>query len=273
MSFSYHKDSGGIAPRTIDGAGFGKVAIITGCASGIGLATTNLFLSHQYQVVGVDLNPIDYAKVENEVQEGFHFHQGDLAEEGQCEEVVRICVAKYGPKIHVLANVAGIMDGFGSAETFTDKEWNRVIAVNLTVPTKMMRAVLPNMKEHGGSIVNVCSKAAVSGAVAGIAYTASKHGLLGATKQTAYQFRNKGIRCNAVLPGGVMTNIGASMDVSALDQTAFAESGPVHALHTIDGQAPIPPLDVANAIFFLAGDGAKHINGAALPVDKAWGTL
>ena len=96
MTFSYHKDNGGIAPRTIDAAGFGKVAIITGCASGIGLATTNLFLSHQYQVVGIDLNPIDYANIENEVQEGFHFHQGNLAEEGQCEEIVRICVAKYG---------------------------------------------------------------------------------------------------------------------------------------------------------------------------------
>jgi NAD(P)-dependent dehydrogenase (short-subunit alcohol dehydrogenase family) len=94
------------------------------------------------------------------------------------------------------------MDGFGSAETFTDTEWDRVIAINLTAPTRLIRATIPFMKEHGGSIINICSKAAISGAAAGVAYTASKHGLLGVTKQTAFQFREKGIRCNAILPGG-----------------------------------------------------------------------
>jgi NAD(P)-dependent dehydrogenase (short-subunit alcohol dehydrogenase family) len=80
----------------IDGAGFGKVAIITGCASGLGLATTQLFLSHQYEVLGVDVSEMDYGKIDDKDQERFHFHRGDLTKEGECDEVVRICIGKYG---------------------------------------------------------------------------------------------------------------------------------------------------------------------------------
>lgn len=94
------------------------------------------------------------------------------------------------------------MDAFEAADVITDHEWERVMGTNLTVPTRMIRAVLPFMKEKkNGSIVNVASKAAVSGAAAGLAYTTSKHGLLGVTKHTAWRFHDEGIRCNAVLPG------------------------------------------------------------------------
>jgi NAD(P)-dependent dehydrogenase (short-subunit alcohol dehydrogenase family) len=82
-------------------------------------------------------------------------------------------------KIDVLANVAGVMDSFEAADVITDYEWDRVMMTNLTVPTRMIRAVLPFMKaKRTGSIVNVASKAAVSGAAAGVAYTTSKHGLV-----------------------------------------------------------------------------------------------
>ena len=96
MSFSYHNSDSNIHPRTIDGAGFGKIAIITGCASGVGLATTQIFLSHQYQVLGVDINEMDFNKIDERDQEFFHFHRGDVVKEGECDEIVRICVAKYG---------------------------------------------------------------------------------------------------------------------------------------------------------------------------------
>jgi NAD(P)-dependent dehydrogenase (short-subunit alcohol dehydrogenase family) len=88
----------------VDGAGFGKTAIITGCASGIGLATTQLFLSHQYQVFGVDISEMDYAKVEEKDQERFHFHRADLVTDGACDEVIRICVAEYGYVVITLSN-------------------------------------------------------------------------------------------------------------------------------------------------------------------------
>ncbi len=82
-------------------------------------------------------------------------------------------------KIDVLANVAGVMDAYEAADVITDQEWDRVMATNLTVPTRMIRAVLPFMKaKKNGSIINVASKAATSGAAAGVAYTTSKHGLV-----------------------------------------------------------------------------------------------
>jgi NAD(P)-dependent dehydrogenase (short-subunit alcohol dehydrogenase family) len=142
-------------------------------------------------------------------------------------------------KIDVLANIAGIMDAFEAADVITDHEWERVLGVNLTVPTRMIRAVLPFMKvKKNGSIINVASKAAVSGAAAGLAYTTSKHGLLGVTKHTAWRFHDEGIRCNAVLPGcsfailmfmccvlilgeAIDTNINDSMDKEHFDDAAF----------------------------------------------------
>lgn len=93
-------------------------------------------------------------------------------------------------RVDVLANVAGVMDGFSSADTITDAEWSRVIDVNLTAPIKMMREVLPFMKaKKQGCIINVSSKAGMSGAAAGIAYTASKHGLVCTTLRS---WRNLG---------------------------------------------------------------------------------
>jgi NAD(P)-dependent dehydrogenase (short-subunit alcohol dehydrogenase family) len=96
MPFSYHNSNVSIPPRMVDGAGFGKTAIITGCASGVGLATTQLFLSRQYQVFGVDIREMDYGKIDEKDQERFHFHRADLMNEDECDEVVRICVAQYG---------------------------------------------------------------------------------------------------------------------------------------------------------------------------------
>jgi len=262
-------------PRMVDGAGFGKIAIITGCSSGIGLATTQLFLSHQYQVLGVDIQDMDFSKVEERDQERFHFHRADLTKEGECDNAVRICTAEFGQRIDVLANVAGVMDAFAAADTFTDQEWDRLISVNLTVPTKLIRAVLPFMKaKKNGSIINVSSKAGLSGAAAGVAYTASKHGLLGVTKSTAWRFREEGIRCNAVLPGAVATGIGASIIMENIDKESYSHLLPCHELHTKTGEKPdITPLEVANAILFLASDQAKMINGVSLPIDKAWGVI
>jgi len=259
----------------VDPAGFGKVAIITGCSSGIGLATAQVFLSHQFQVFGVDIKDMDYGMIDSQDQERFHFHRADMSKEGECDELVRICVAEYGEKIDVLANVAGIMDSFEAADSLTDAVWDHIISVNLTVPTKMIRAVLPFMKaKKHGAIINVASKAGMSGAAAGVAYTASKHGLLGVTKNTAWRFAGEGIRCNAILPGAVETNIADSIDKESADQAAFSRLAPVWALHTIPGEKPaIRAVDVANAILFLASDQSSMINGVSLPIDQAWSTI
>ena len=167
----------------IDPVGYGKVAVVTGCGSGIGLATTQLLLAHQFRVCGLDARAFDYDLLRVEDHGRFHFTRGDLTEPGACEQGVQVCVAAFGPRIDVLVNVAGLMDGFASADAVTDDVWDRVLAVNLTAPVKMMRSVIPFMTAASGGgrdgvIINVASTAGVSGAVAGVAYTASKHGLV-----------------------------------------------------------------------------------------------
>ena len=108
--------------------------------------------------------------------------------------------------------MAGIIDRNEGVETLNDEVWEKVMAVNLTAPVRLMREVVGVMKTQGGgengkggSIVNVSSKAGISGAVAGVAYTASKHALVGVTKNTAWLYKDDGVRCNAVCPGGEWT--------------------------------------------------------------------
>lgn len=109
----------------------------------------------------------------------FQFYQCDLASPSGPAEVVKACHTAFGPRIDILQNVAGIMDTYNSADTFDNESWDRILAVNLTAPVKLMREVLPVMKRQGsGAIVNIASSAGTSGIWAGVAYTSSKHGLV-----------------------------------------------------------------------------------------------
>lgn len=214
-----------------------KVAIVTGCSSGIGLATTRLFLERGASVFGIDVGA-QPQKLAEEFST-FAFYQANLTDSQAAEHAVAKCIGKHN-RIDVLVNCAGVSDGWSSADTIHDEEWESVMAINLTVPIRMMKAVLPAMKEQKkGAIVNVSSKAGTSGASAGIAYTASKHGLVsqrqssldnpqmliqrqvGATKNVAWRFHKEGIRCNGVLPGGVATNIASSVQMEHFDSAGF----------------------------------------------------
>lgn len=154
-----------------------KVVIVTGCSSGIGLATARLFLERQALVYGIDVGSIPQ-KLADENNDKFTFYQANLTESRAVDEAVSRCNQQYG-RVDVLVNCAGVSDGWSSADTLHEEEWEKVMSINLTVPIRLMKAVLPFMKEQkSGAIVNVASKAGVSGASAGIAYTASKHGLV-----------------------------------------------------------------------------------------------
>ncbi|KAF2855371.1 NAD(P)-binding protein [Plenodomus tracheiphilus IPT5] len=253
-----------------------KVIIITGCSSGIGLATARLFLERQALVFGIDIGAVPQKLAD--AHSTFTFHQTNLTDNQAAEHAVAKCIGKYN-RIDVLVNCAGVSDGWSSADTLHEDEWESVMSINLTVPIRMMKAVLPAMKsQKNGSIVNVASKAGLSGAAAGIAYTASKHGLVGATKNVAWRFHQEGIRCNGVLPGGVATNIASSVQMEHFDSAGFNSFFPIVQLHVSKDSegTPVPVIgvdDVARGIAFLASDEAKLINGAMIPIDNAWSTI
>ncbi|KAF6759925.1 short-chain dehydrogenase/reductase SDR [Ephemerocybe angulata] len=253
----------------------GKAAIITGASSGIGLATVKLFVDSGATVLGVDLSPAPSAVP---LGENFQFHQVNLTEPSAASSIIAAFTSAFPSKdnIDILVNNAGIMDNNEGVDTLTDDVYQRVIAVNLTSPIKLMGEVVKIMKQNGGgSIVNVSSKAGSSGASAGVAYTASKHGLLGATKNTAWLYKEDSIRCNAISPGAVRTNIANSMDMASMDLCSSMKIAPVIACHvnTQTGAGTAGPEVAAQAILFLASDLSKGITGAVLPVDNGWSVI
>lgn len=187
----------------------GKTAIVTGSGSGSGIGrATALRMSQQgATVIGSDVSSERLDSLAGELGgSAFVGVAGDISSE---ETAQRILLAANG-RVDALANVAGIMDGFLPPLELTDEMWSRVLDVNLTAIMRLTRAVLPLMRASGhGSIVNVTSEAGLRGSAAGTAYTTSKHAVIGFTKSTALFNAHEGIRCNAVAPGPVTTNIEA----------------------------------------------------------------
>ncbi|MHC0054719.1 SDR family NAD(P)-dependent oxidoreductase [Actibacterium sp. D379-3] len=241
-----------------------KTVIVTGAGSGIGRATALAFAAEGARLVATDVNPsgldalsgaVGAARVETVV--------GDIT----LEETAQNIMAATDGRVDVLANVAGIMDGFLPVGEVDDATWSKVFAVNLTGPMRLMRAVLPVMAAAGkGVIVNVASEAGLRGSAAGAAYTASKHALIGLTKNTAYLYAPQGIRVNAVAPGPVDTG----MDAPMKSQLAAERVG---ALMELILPPSARPETLASNILWLASDDAENINGIVLASDGGWSAI
>ena len=239
-----------------------QVAIVTG--AGIGLATAELLAKEGAKVIAVDIIPDRLDALQKKDQSGNIVTVcGDLLE----EDTIRAILSLTKGQVDILANVAGIMDGFLPAAEVDDATWDRVMAVNVTGIMRLSRAVLPLMlAARKGSIINVASGAGLRGSAAGAAYTTSKHAVIGLTKSTAFMYAKDGIRANVVARGGVKTSIEAPFK-SSLAQECIV---PVM-------QAVVPPMaepeQVADVIGFLASDAASNINGAILPCDGGWSAI
>jgi NAD(P)-dependent dehydrogenase (short-subunit alcohol dehydrogenase family) len=247
----------------------GKVCVITGAGSGMGRAMAELFASEGASVVVGEWNAQTMEEVVAAVSaKGGKITgvQGNVAVRAEAEAVVDAAVKAYG-RIDVLVNNAGVMDYMQGVGAVSDDVWERVIGVNLTGPMYTSRRAVQLMLESGGgSIVNVASTASISGAASGAAYVASKHGVLGLTRSTAWTYAQKGIRCNAILPGGTKTNIMSSVDPSKLDVDGAQRVGLYHTLMPL----VLEPIDIANVALFLSSDESRFINGAVIAADGGW---
>jgi NAD(P)-dependent dehydrogenase (short-subunit alcohol dehydrogenase family) len=249
----------------------GKSVIVTGAASGIGRATALRFAAEGAKVVVADLNAEGAKSVVSAIESAGGTAvavTGDLSDSAVVDGVVAGAVDTFGG-IDVLVNNAGVMDSMSATADVTDAEWERVLRINLTAPFLLTRAVLPHMLAAGrGAIVNTASEASLRGSAAGTAYTVSKHGVLGLTRSLAVMYRDKGIRANAIAPGGTITDIAAGVDIDG-----EAHGPAVTGRHRNNMGRVSEPEEQAAAIVYLASDAASSVNGVILPVDNGWAAV
>jgi NAD(P)-dependent dehydrogenase (short-subunit alcohol dehydrogenase family) len=243
-----------------------KIAIVTGAAQGIGRRTAEVLAGAGYGLLLMDMQACTATlaavrKAGVEAEEVL----GDISDETVVERAVKVVRSRWG-RVDVLVNNAGI-SFIAPAETVDAKAFLRVLQVNLLAPFLLAKAFGAMMLEQrSGSIVNVASIAGLVGIADRSAYNASKHGLIGLTRTLAAEWGGRGVRCNAVCPGWVKTE----MDVADQAGGGYNDAD-------IEGVNPMgrfaSPEDIARAILFLAEpEQSGFINGQALPIDGGWTT-
>jgi len=249
-----------------------RVALVTGAARGIGEATAVGFSQAGYQVVGVDqIEQVGASGLKTAIaREGLVYAKCDVGDERQVERLVGQIVDQF-ETIDVLVNNAGVVLTKPLTETDLD-DFERIFGVNVGGPFLMCKHVVPVMRRNRrGSIVNLASVSAYVGSVNNVLYCASKGAVLAFTKALAVELAQDGIRVNSISPGYIDTpmlrdDLAAQSRLTglALEEIVKREEG---------GQLFkrfASPTEVAEAIFFLANDGASFITGADLLVDCGW---
>ncbi len=242
----------------------GKVAFVTGAASGIGRGTAQLFAARGYRVALADLSVAGLGETEAMIREAGGESAGfacDVADDASVRAAVAGAAARFG-RIDAAFNAAGIDGETGQMTADCSLEnWHRVIGIDLTGVFHCMRHQIPQMlAQGGGTIVNCASTAGVRGAAFCVAYAAAKHGVVGMTKAAALEYAAQGVRINAVCPGMIRTPMTqkepmkAAIDRMVLD-TPLGRLG--------------EPEEIGAAVLWLSGDDASFVHGQAIVVDGA----
>jgi NAD(P)-dependent dehydrogenase (short-subunit alcohol dehydrogenase family) len=246
-----------------------KVAVITGAASGIGLAIATHFAAEGAAIVAGDWNAerLDAAVEAIRAAGGTIVGvQGNIAEQAAAEGLVDLAIATHG-RLDILCNNAGVIDYMQGVGELDDEVWRRVLSINLDGPMFPSRRAVQQMRQQGaGSIINIASIGGLHGGAAGAAYTVSKHALVGLTRNTAWMYAKQGLRCNAICPGATATNITETMPPDRLDPAGSTRAGEYAALIP----AVLDPADIAALALFLGSDEARHVNGAIITADAGW---
>ena len=239
----------------------GRVAVVTGAASGIGRATAECLAGDGATVVAVDRDADGLTDSVGSISRAggqATARELDVSDPEACRALIDAVAADHG-RLDVLANVAGVLR-FAHATEHTRADWEQTMAVNLSGPWFLMQAALPHLEATRGNVVNVASAAGVSGQAYTAAYCASKGGLVMLTKAIAVEYAYRKVRVNCVCPGQVDTNL--------LADFAFPEGADQRLL---DKMLPLlrgaAPEEIAILIAFLAGDEARYVTGAAWPID------
>lgn len=236
----------------------GRVAIITGAARGQGEATARLFVAEGARVVLADLLEADGAAVALELGENARFERLDVSSEDAWMALVERITAEWGAP-DVLVNNAGIVHPAAILD-LRKTDFERVLGINLIGAWLGIKATAPGMIAKGkGSIVNICSSSALWGMNGLAAYSSSKWAMRGLTKTAAMELGHKGVRVNAVFPGGINTAMGNITNDKPEDLKQYYVGQTIQRI----GE----PEEVARASLFLASDDASYMAGAELAVD------
>jgi len=235
----------------------GKVALVTGAASGIGLACAERYKREGAIVCGSDLNDSDNPAFD-------HFQTLDVRDGEAQRDWVAAVVAKFG-RADIIVTAAGVGDA-GPLHMVEEEGWDRVIDINLKGTMLSVKAVLPQMMEQrSGSIITVASVEGLEGCEGGSSYNASKGAVVLLTKNVAIDYAKMGIRCNAICPGFIDTPLLRSvMDMEGME--GFRAS--VQAQHK--GGRLGEPEEIAGAAYFLASEDSSFVTGQALAVDGGY---
>ena len=254
----------------------GKVALVTGSTSGIGLGIAhalagsgaNLMLNGLGERAAIDALVSEMAATHG-VKVGYH--PANMMVAAEIEAMVEAATHELG-QVDIVVNNAGIQF-VSPVQDFPLERWDAVIAINLTAPFVLTRAVLPQMlSRNWGRIINIASVHGLVASTNKAAYVAAKHGLIGLTKTVALETATTGVTCNAICPGWVLTPlVQAQIDALAVREKLSSDDARIKLLSEKQPSLSFAtPRDLGALAVFLSSDAAGNMRGAALPVDGGW---
>src|SRR5579859_7776325 len=255
---------GGPMPATLNG----RVALVTGAASGIGRSSALAFAKDGAGVVVADILAEQAREVVDLIEAAGGeaiYVPADVSRRSDVEQLIKAAIASFG-RLDCADNNAGIAGAAPEGtefHTYPEEVWDRVLSINLKGVWRCMQAEIAQMlAQGGGAIVNTASVAGLVGGFGG-AHTAAKHGVVGLTKVAALEYATRGIRVNAVCPGGIRTPMLERVFARRPEtEQIFIAGEPVGRLGT--------PEEIAAAVVWLCSDSASFLTGVALPVDGGW---
>lgn len=244
-----------------------KSIVITGASSGMGKAIVELFAHEGANIIAVARRIERLVQLAESLKDApgkVIPYQGDVSKQEVMEGAIDTAVKEFG-RLDILVNNAGVMDDMSPIGDFTNEKLEQVFSVNVYGPMYSMRKAVQVFLEQGdgGNIINVASLGAMRTA-AGAIYCASKAAVVSMTKNTAFMYIPNGIRCNAIAPGGIATEISSSMGMPNMNGYGRVQK--------VLGTAPEPGTaeNIAAAALFLASDDSSYVNGDVLLVDGGW---
>lgn len=240
----------------------GKVVFITGAASGIGAAQAEAFLKANAQVFAFDQQEGVLTELQTKYPARLNYFLGDIRDKNLLDTAIQRC-RKVFSSVDILLNTAGRLDDYLPLAETDEELWNQILDTNLKGMFLLTKRLLPELLKNKGTIINMASIAGLVAGGGGIAYTTSKHAIVGFTKQLALDYAEKGLHVNALAPGAINT---------PMNQADFAGDGEL--AKWVANETPVKrwavPKEVADATLFLASDESRYMQGNVLPIDGGW---